>query len=405
MVRSCSTRPIQVENHPSPSIRNGFLCTLVFLACYLASWPFAEMGFVDDWSYAKSAQVFARTGHLVYCGWDTPILGWLIAWGAFFVRLFGFSFTTVKLSTLPVAMATVFFFHSLLVRFGSSSRNAVIGALTLGLSPLFLPLAASYMTDVPGLFIVVLCLYCCRRAVDAQSTAATHAWLTLAASANVVGGTVRQAVWLGALVMVPATAWFLRKRRAVLATGALLWLGSLAAIFAMERWFNRQPYALPVPNLISGPLLGISLRAVAGLVSEFLCLALLIYPLLLPWLTRLRRIPSRRLADLAVALLLWTLLQVKFHWSLPWTPHILTSEFAKTRNADALAAGFASFLLPLWARLFFSALLLVTLAAVLPALRDRFRAIAAWPASPEFWLLAPFSLAYLALLLPLAMQF
>ena len=71
-------------------------------------------------------------------------------------------------------------------------RFLVLGALTVGLSPIFLPMAASYMTDVAGLFVIVLCLYLCQRAVAAQSDRATVLWLCCAAASNVAGGTVRQ---------------------------------------------------------------------------------------------------------------------------------------------------------------------------------------------------------------------
>ena len=83
--------------------------------------------------------------------------------------------------------------------------GANIGALTVGLSPIFLPMAASYMTDVAGLFVIVLCLYLCQRAAAARSDRAAVLWLCCAAISNVVGGTVRQICWLGALVMVPST--------------------------------------------------------------------------------------------------------------------------------------------------------------------------------------------------------
>jgi hypothetical protein len=39
-------------------VRNGIICASVTAASVLASWPFAEMGFVDDWSYVKTAFVF-----------------------------------------------------------------------------------------------------------------------------------------------------------------------------------------------------------------------------------------------------------------------------------------------------------------------------------------------------------
>ena len=207
----------------SHAVRNGIICACVTAASVLASWPVAEMGFVDDWSYVKTAFVFARTGHIIYNGWATAMLGWVIPWGALFIKLFGFSFTAVRLSTLPLAMASVYLFHASLLRFGITARNAIVGALTLGLSPLFLPLAGSYMTDVAGLFCILLCLYLCQRAVAAQSDGTTILWLAGAALTNLAGGTVRQIAWLGALVMVPSTAWLLRKRTGVKPAAFLLW--------------------------------------------------------------------------------------------------------------------------------------------------------------------------------------
>jgi 4-amino-4-deoxy-L-arabinose transferase-like glycosyltransferase len=163
--------------------------------------------------------------------------------GGPFIKLFGFSFTAVRLSTLPLAMASVYLLHASLVRFGITARNAMVGALTLGLFPLFLPLAASYMTDIAGLFCILLCLYLCQRALAAHSNRATIPWLTCAALTNLAGGTVRQIVWLGALVMVPSTAWVLRKRSGVIRAASLLWIGSALSVLACIRWFERQPYA------------------------------------------------------------------------------------------------------------------------------------------------------------------
>jgi hypothetical protein len=140
------------------TLRNGLICACVVASCILLTYPVAEMGFQDDWSYIRTALEFARTGHFVYNGWATAMLGWIIPWSALFITAFGFSFTIVRLSMLPVTMACIYLFHASLVRFGIRGRNAVLGAPTLGLSPVFLPMAASYMTDVAGLFVIVLCL-------------------------------------------------------------------------------------------------------------------------------------------------------------------------------------------------------------------------------------------------------
>src|SRR3974390_3019231 len=100
------------------AIRSGLIAVLVFAACFWAAWPIAEMGFDDDWSYIKTAQIFAGTGHFVYNGCARLMLGWEIPWGALFILLFGFSFTAVKLSTFPIALASLLLFHAIQVRFG-----------------------------------------------------------------------------------------------------------------------------------------------------------------------------------------------------------------------------------------------------------------------------------------------
>ncbi len=61
---------------------NGLLCALGMAVCVLIARPFAEIGFLDDWSYARTAQLLAQTGHMVYNGWAAPIVGWQAYWGA-----------------------------------------------------------------------------------------------------------------------------------------------------------------------------------------------------------------------------------------------------------------------------------------------------------------------------------
>jgi len=207
------------------------------------------MGIDDDGSYVKSAQVLAQTGHIVYNGWATAMLGWQLYLGAIFAQLFGFSFTAIRASTLLVALFTVFLMHRTMVRAGINTRNATIGTLVIALSPLFLPLAFTFMTDIGGLFCLVLCLYACLRALQARTNRAALAWLAFAAVSNAVGGTVRQIAWLGVLVMFPCTVWLLRRRPSALLTGSLLYVASGLFIFASMRWFSHQPYSVGEPLL------------------------------------------------------------------------------------------------------------------------------------------------------------
>jgi hypothetical protein len=106
------------------------------------------------------------------------------------------------------------------------------------------------MSDVPGLFAILICLYGCIRAVQATSDRAAIQWLIFAALSNAIGGTARQIAWLGVLVLVPSTAWVMRRRRRALVAATALWILSAAFIAACMYWFKKQPYSVSEPLLI-----------------------------------------------------------------------------------------------------------------------------------------------------------
>lgn len=393
------------------AVRNGIICACVTAASVLASWPVAEMGFVDDWSYVKTAFVFARTGHLVYNGWATAMLGWAIPWAALFIKLFGFSFTAVRLSTLPLAMASVYLLHASLVRFGITARNATVGALTLGLSPLFLPLAASYMTDIAGLFCILLCLYLCQRALAAHSDRTTILWLTCAALTNIAGGTVRQIVWLGALVMVPSTAWVLRKRSGVIRAASLLWIGSALSVLACIRWFERQPYALP-EKIIQGPVTGAMLgHMLAELLKALLCLALITFPILIAWLPIQRSLSRSALTRIACILAAMGATSIVLgnrgsldHRVMPWLGHVIGTLSIFSSTGEMLGSRPVTLTLPMRV-----GLSLVVIAASLTLVEQmltkpwRRKSLNAVSLHEALFVLGPFSISYVVFLLPRAL--
>ena len=402
-------------------VRNGLICAFVVAAFLWATYPLAEVGFIDDWSYAKTAQVFAETGHFAYNGFATAMLGWQATWGALFIKLFGFSFTVIRLSMLPIAMATIVLFHAILVRFGVNPRNAVFGTLALGLSPLFMPLAASYMTDVPGLFVILLCLYLCQRAVATCTGKATITWLCLAAATNVVGGTARQIAWLGVLVMVPSTGWLLRKRRGVLLTSLLLWVASMATIVACMWWLARQPYSVQ-ESLLKGVVFNFRILIFLGfhlflqLLGCFFYLSMVAYPILIAWLLKLRELSRAAILRIAWITLGWGLFQWATRWTMPWLYSVINSEFAAGKTGELFSLQQIS--LPLWAREAVALLVIATVLVLVEhhkvwsrvgnktvpelwrAIKDKKDQLASW--QDVFWLLGPFTLSYFAMLLPRA---
>ena len=394
-----------------PATRNGLFCALAMAAAVLISNPSANMPFIDDFSYIKSALDFAHTGRFIYNGWAVEILGWLIPWGALFIKLFGFSFTGMRLSMLPLAMLTVFLFHQILRRFGANAQNSVLGALTLGISPLFLPMAASFMTDVPGLLVIVVCIYMCQRAVAATSDRSALLWLCTATAVNVAGGTVRQIAWLGALVMVPSTAWLLRRRRGMKVTAALLFLTALAGVEACMHWFARQPYSVP-EHIIAGPIHAkMFVHLGAQLFKTLLCLLLVIFPVSVAWLSTARRLDRNARMRVAGAMTLLFFVAIGLYargaldgWSMPW----LTPVIAAQASWMPGFFGMASPTVTLWTRVAVSLLVIapaVILAEQIAAQNLHKVHSTGWQAASwdeMGWILGPFSLSYLFLLFPRA---
>jgi hypothetical protein len=271
-------------------------CALAVLLCDLIAQPYVTMGVCDDGPYILMARTLANTGHIVFNGWAAPMLGWQLYLGAAFIKLFGFSFTAVRMSTMLVAMLTAFLLQRSLVLIGIKERNATLGTLAFVLSPLYLVLSATYMTDIFGLFAIVICLYGCLRALLASTANSTIGWLCFAIVTNAICGTSRQVAWLGVLILVPSTLWLLRARRRVLLAGASMNLLGVLFVFVCVEWLKRQPYSIPEHVLPpSFPVVHI-----LGQLSVFMLeIPFLLLPIFAIFIPEIRRNRPRILAILA----------------------------------------------------------------------------------------------------------
>ena len=310
-------------------LRTALFCALLVVACTLATVPVLEMGVNDDWSYTFTARELAATGRLTYNGWAAPILGVQAYWAALFIKLFGFSFTLVRLSTLPLAAGCALLLYALGRRAGLVPALSVFGALTVVLCPVFVPLATSFMTDVPGFFFLLLCFYGCVRALDTAEgdRKGCIGWLTFATLVGVLGGTIRQTVWLGPLALVPYVAWMKRKDRQVMGAASLLWGASALVIAWCTLWFRAQPYAVVEKPLEGLLVLGRDLSASLLVPPLGFTTLLFLLPVLLgtagAWRSALRGGP----VPLALAFLVWIagpFLLYQDRAVAPWSRNIVT---------------------------------------------------------------------------------
>jgi hypothetical protein len=272
----------------------GLGCAIAVLLCIVAINPRAEIGLNDDWSYIFTAKRLAETGHVIYNGWATAILGVQLYPAALFIHLFGFSFTAVRATSMCLAVLSGFLSYELMTWCGIRPKLAAFGTLTLTLSPLFLGLATTFMTDANALFFILLFFYACVRCDLAQSQRAEVTWLVVAALAGLAGGSVRQIAFLCNLAAFPGLVWHLRKRFGLLIPGAVLWIVSVASVFLIVHWFNHQPYtSIEKPYFLPklhGELVHIFLpRIIMSVVSTLALLTPVLLMLALKFPTRGRK--------------------------------------------------------------------------------------------------------------------
>lgn len=331
--------------------RNLFICAALVLVAIACTRPLAESGFNDDWSYTKTALDLAQTGKLRYNGWAAAMVGAQAYWGAAFIKLFGFSFLTTRLSTAPLAAGCAALLYALHRRASLPPALSVFGALIITLSPLFIPHAASFMTEVPAFFLLLGSLYGYTRSceiLDDQGSrndrdpALAHrrqliGWLSSALVAGLLAGTVRQAFWiLPILAPLYLAVRPMRLKHSLRAGLVLCSFVALAASVWLGLWFHAQPYAIHERVSVGFALLfdrGTPLRLAARLSTIALTLGVLTLPMLiaLPWTYgKILDRSARRVAFGAACVLFagfLTIVELRFAitgWAFPWLPNTVT---------------------------------------------------------------------------------
>jgi Dolichyl-phosphate-mannose-protein mannosyltransferase len=302
----------------------------IVAAALISVWPFANIGYGDDTAYAGVSFMLGRTGHLIYNGWESAFLIFHAYWGALFIRLFGFSFVCLRASTFPFALGSVGLCYLLVRRAGLQARTAVLVTLLFGLSPLFLPVAVSFMTDVPAMFFMFASLYAFARAEELSSEPQSYGWLALGIATGFIGGTGRQVVWLVPLIVLPYLAWVRRQQNWLWISAIVAWALVLGGVIYTTKWFNNQPYVVYQPPLVSE--LKLAIRRPFWVVNEMLRLSLMLLLVILPAAVPLLLRASvdtwrglRRRHILVAALFLLLLATVAIHPSLASIPWVGTT--------------------------------------------------------------------------------
>jgi hypothetical protein len=201
----------------------------------------------DGWAYSRIAASFARTGHIRLVGWNrSALVGQFLPSGPL-----GTSVTVQQSFVLLLALVGLVSVYDLLLP-SLGPRNAGIATLMLALWPGFGLLDTSFMTDVPAMAAVFLCLALGRRALARDSLTL----FCLAVLAGFWGTTIRaQTLAAPAALLLYAAVTRRARNRVRLPQAVLLAAVFLAGFWVFTSWYeglpggDLPPYRL-VPSLL-----------------------------------------------------------------------------------------------------------------------------------------------------------
>jgi 4-amino-4-deoxy-L-arabinose transferase-like glycosyltransferase len=135
------------------------LMIVVFAAIILIVNPVREMLTADDgWAYARIVEHLLHTGEYRLDAWAAANMPAQIYLAAGLARIFGFSLSLLRISTILVFLLGALAFYQLLHESGSDRTAAAALTLALMCSPFVLLLSFTFMTDVQFLgWLLIAC--------------------------------------------------------------------------------------------------------------------------------------------------------------------------------------------------------------------------------------------------------
>ena len=222
---------------PSPAARvTDRRATFVILATWVVAIvlvaPLADVPLIDDWVYAISVERILGGHGFSVSPWSSTFPAVQIWWGTLFATLAGFSYTTLRSSTLLLAAGGLLAFYRLLRALAVDAAPALLAALALALYPVAFFLSFTFMTDVPLVAVTCASLWALAVGLRDDAPALLGMGVALAVAAFLIRPVAialpAALVLAGLLHPTPAV----RRRALVLAVGSGLAMVGAAGVAA-----------------------------------------------------------------------------------------------------------------------------------------------------------------------------
>ncbi|MCC6145579.1 MAG: glycosyltransferase family 39 protein, partial [Candidatus Hydrogenedentes bacterium] len=118
--------------------------------------PTGEFPLNDDWVYAQAVKDWMETGHYTGHLFSTAAFVGQAWWGRLFCELFGFSFLSLRWSTLVLWLAGAWATTLAALGLGARPRVAALAGTLIIANPLMMNLGYTFMTDVPFVSLMAI---------------------------------------------------------------------------------------------------------------------------------------------------------------------------------------------------------------------------------------------------------
>lgn len=225
----------------------------LFVITNLLVSPVGEFPLNDDWIHAKTVQEILTEGRYQGHPYLAANLVAQAYWGALFCKLFGFSFTTLRLSTLILGLLGAWSMALCGLVMGLPRSIALLCGVLLAINPIFLNLSYTYMTDVPFLSMSILSGLFFLRAFQESHPK----WVFLGSSFAVIAFFIRQfgiilpIAFLTSVVLL----WRVKRCRITWKMGLALFIPWMIAVPLGFHLANIQDASTPVFQSVQGRVL------------------------------------------------------------------------------------------------------------------------------------------------------
>ncbi len=133
------------------------LLAIIWITAILITNPLGDFPLNDDFSYGRTVLNLLSLGKLKYDQWLSMTLVTQVLWGAGFCKVFGFSFTILRISTLVLGFGGLAATYLLCREMNQTARFSLLATLAIAFNPLFFNLSFSFMSDVPFFAFGAMC--------------------------------------------------------------------------------------------------------------------------------------------------------------------------------------------------------------------------------------------------------